>query len=140
MRKATIQKGTLAGKSDRRPPTRKGTPVKAVSLGVVTLALLLLAPAESLLACNSGAPGGADYVPQRRGAPQQNQPAKRQALTPEQAQQIVSRYIKPINGDLTVGNPNDAGSYYEVDIFSKDGEVVQVIGVDKFTGRMQPLS
>jgi hypothetical protein len=112
---------------------------------MVTLvtALLLLIPATNLLACNWGSQGGADYVPQRRGIEQQQQQpqlSKRQPLNAAQAQQIVSQYVKPINPNLTIGKPNDAGAYFEINLLSKDGEIVQIIGVDKYTGRLEPLS
>jgi len=105
----------------------------------LTATLLLLVPATNLLACGLGSQGGADYVPQRRGEDQQ-QIAQRKALSAEEAQQIVRQYVTPINPSLSIGKPNDAGPYFEVDLLSQDGEIVQVIGVDKYTGRLQPLS
>jgi len=100
---------------------------------------LLLLPAANVLACGTGRPGGADYVPQRRGVAQQ-QIAQGQPISADQAKNIVMNYVKPINPGLTVGTANDFGAYYEVVLLSKDGETVQVIGVDKYTGKMEPLS
>jgi hypothetical protein len=114
---------------------------RVVRMATLTTALMLLAPATNLLACGWGSQGGADYVPQRRGGDQQQQQiAQRQPLSADQAQQIVRQYVNPINPNLIVGKPNDAGPYFEVDLQSQDGETVQVIGVDKYSGRMQPLS
>ncbi len=106
----------------------------------LTITMLLLIPATNLLACGWGSQGGADFVPQRRGGDPQQQIVKRQPLSATQAQKIVSQYVKPLNPNITVGVPNDAGAYFVVDLVSKDGETVQVIGVDKYTGRMKPLS
>jgi hypothetical protein len=109
-------------------------------MATLAAALMLLVPATNLLACGWGSQGGADYVPQRRGGDQQQKVAQQQPLSAEEAQQIVRKYVTPINPNLIVGKPNDAGPYFEVDLQSKDGETVQVIGVDKYSGRMQPLS
>lgn len=109
-------------------------------MAALAAAFLLLVPATNLLACGWGAKGGADYTPQRRGDVQSQQLTQRQPLNAEQAQQIVRRYVSPINPDLIIGKPNDAGAYFEIDLLSKDGETVQVIGVDKYTGRIEPLS
>jgi hypothetical protein len=113
---------------------------RVVRMATLTTALMLLAPATNLLACGVGSQGGADYVPQRRGGDQQQKVAQRQPLSADEAQKIVRQYVNPINPNLIVGKPNDAGPYFEIDLQSKDGETVQVISVDKYSGRMQPLS
>jgi hypothetical protein len=108
-------------------------------LATMLFGFFLLLPATNVLACGNGLQGGADYAPQRRGAAQQ-QIVKGQPISADQAQNIVINYVKPINPGLTVGTANDVGAYYEVVLLSKDGETVQVIGVDKYTGQMEPLS
>ena len=111
---------------------------KRLSQFIAAAAMLaVLVPAASLFACGWGNQGGADYVPQQQN---QQQQVQGQPLSADQAKQIVSRYIKPINPDLTIGTPNDAGPYFEVDLFGKNGEKVQILAVDKFTGRIKPLS
>lgn len=105
---------------------------------VAVLAFLVLE--TSVFACGWGSQGGADYAPQQRNQQQQQQIAQRQPISPDQAKDIVTRYIKPVNPQLAVATPNDAGPYYEVDLIGKNGETVQVIGVDKFTGRIEVLN
>jgi hypothetical protein len=109
---------------------------------ILTAALVLLVPATNLMACMmGGAMGGMDYyTPQRQGPNMQQTMPQGQGLSPAQAKQIVIRYIRPINPDLIVGEPNDTGASFEIDLRSKDGEIVQVIAVDKYSGRLQPLS
>jgi len=85
-------------------------------------------------ACGVGAQGGESYVPQRRG-PTGNL-ARRAAITREQAFEMVSRHVKRLNPNLRIGQFNDAGRYFEAEIISEDSEVVQLIGVDKETGRL----
>ena len=106
----------------------------------IVAALIILGSASSLFACGYGNQGGADYVPQQRNQQQQQQVAQGQPLSSDQAKQLVAQYIKPVNPQLTVATPNDAGSYYEVDVLGKNGETVEVVGVDKYTGRIQVLN
>jgi hypothetical protein len=106
----------------------------------VAAALIILGSASSLWACGYGSQGGADYVPQERNPQQQQTTVKGQPISSDQAKDIVSRYIKPVNPQLAVSTPNDAGPYFEVDLIGKNGEIVQVIGVDKFSGRIQVLN
>jgi hypothetical protein len=95
----------------------------------------------SLFACGWGSQGGADYVPQERNQQQQQQVvAQSQPISSDQAKQIVTQYIKPVNPQLKVATPNDAGPYYEVDLIGKNGETVEILGVDKYTGRIQVLN
>ena len=105
----------------------------------IIAALIILGSVSTLLACGYGSQGGADYVPRQQN-PQQQQITKGQPISSDQAKEIVSRYIKPVNPQLAVATPNDAGPYYEVDLIGKNGETVQVLGVDKFTGRIQVLN
>jgi len=116
--------------------------IKRISaiIAIIT-ALIILGSVASLYACGWGSQGGADYVPQERNPQQQQQQVtKSQPISSEQAKEIVSRYIKPVNPQLAVATPNDAGPYYEVDLIGKNGETVQVLGVDKFSGRIEVLN
>jgi hypothetical protein len=107
----------------------------------IVAALIILGSVSTLLACGWGSQGGADYVPQERNPQQQqHQVAKGQPISSDQAKAIVSRYIKPVNPQLAVATPNDAGPYYEVDLIGKNGETVQVLGVDKISGRIEVLN
>jgi hypothetical protein len=93
---------------------------------------------QDVRACGYGMSGGNDYVPQQR----RNSAgflANKTALTPEQAREIVSSHVRKLNPDLVVGNVNDAGGFFEAEIVSKDKEVVQLLGIDKFSGRLMVL-
>ncbi|MFH1350107.1 MAG: hypothetical protein ABII26_04140 [Pseudomonadota bacterium] len=85
-------------------------------------------------ACGWGKSGGGDYVPQRRGL--SGSFTNRAALTKEQAYDIVANHIRKLNPDLKIGQFKDAGSFYEAEIMASGGEVVQVLGVDKESGRI----
>ncbi len=85
-------------------------------------------------ACGYGDGGGQGYVPQRRD--EGNAYAARPALTEEQARLIVEQHVTKLNPGLKVGPLNDAGAMYEAEIYSIDNEVVQVLGVDKSSGRL----
>ena len=90
-------------------------------------------------ACGWGQGGGEAYVPQRRD---QNNGflAQKQALTEEQARDIVSNYVKRLNPKLSIGNINDSGGFYEAEIIGEDNQVIQLVGVDKQTGRLVLLN
>jgi Peptidase propeptide and YPEB domain len=109
-------------------------------LTAIVAALIILGSASSLWACGYGSQGGADYVPQERNQPQTQQNVKGQPISSDQAKDIANRYTKQVNPQLAVATPNDAGPYYEVDLTGKNGETVQVIGVDKFSGRIKVLN
>jgi hypothetical protein len=49
---------------------------------------------------------------------------------------MVSRHIKRLNPNLKIGQLNDAGRLFEAEIVTENNEVVQLIGVDKETGRL----
>jgi hypothetical protein len=89
-------------------------------------------------ACGVGAKGGESYVPQRRYPT--GELARRPSLTQEQASEIVSRHVKRLNPDLKIGRINDAGSFFEAEIISKDNEVIQLMGVDKESGRLMLIN
>jgi hypothetical protein len=82
----------------------------------------------------SGTPGGGDFVPQRRDAPDTY--FNRPALTKEQAHDVVANHVKKLNPDLKIGRLQDAGSYYEAEVLGANGDVVQRLGVDKESGQM----
>jgi hypothetical protein len=85
-------------------------------------------------ACGWGSSGGGDYVPQRRDAT--GFLASKPALNEEQARDIVTNYVKRLNPDLKIGPLKDNGGFYEAEILSEDNEIVQVLGVDKRSGRL----
>lgn len=82
--------------------------------------------------CSSGTAGGGDYVPQRRDSA--NTSAQGPSLTKEQAFDIVSKHVKKLNPKLTIGEIEDAGGIYKVEILSNGKKILQRIGVDKATG------
>jgi hypothetical protein len=85
-------------------------------------------------ACGVGAQGGESYVPQRRGST--GNLARKASITKEQAFEMLSQRVKRLNPNLKIGQLNDAGRIFEAEIVTKDNEVVQLIGVDKETGRL----
>ena len=102
-----------------------------------TAGFLTILPQDAR-ACGYGMSGGSDYIPQQR----RNSAgflANKNALTPEQAREIVSGHVRKLNPNLEVGNVNDAGGFYEAEVVSKDKEVVQLLGVDKYSGRLMVL-
>lgn len=103
-------------------------------LAIIGFALISFTGFDHANACGTGTPGGQDYVPQRRGPT--GQLAQRPALTKEQAFEIVTNHIKRLNPSLKVGQLNDAGSFYEAEILSENKELVQLMGVDKLSGRL----
>ena len=90
-------------------------------------------------ACGYGQSGGQDYVPQKRGGGDAYS-AQKSALTKEQVREIAAKHVQKLNPDLEVGNINDAGGFYEVEIMSKDKEILQLLGVDKLSGRLMLLN
>jgi hypothetical protein len=83
---------------------------------------------------NSGSAGGGDYVPQRRDS--SGPIAQRSFLTKEQAADLASSHVSRLNPSLKVGQINDAGSFYEIQILDSTNNVVQRLDVDKQTGRL----
>ena len=90
-------------------------------------------------ACSWGGGGGQGYIPEKRDKSMGPLAAK-PSLTKEQAFDIVSNHVKKTNPDLTVGRINDVGNLYEAEVLSQDNEVVQLIGVDKFSGRLMIIN
>lgn len=89
-------------------------------------------------ACGYGQSGGQDYVPQTRGGNAYT--AQQSALTKEQAREIATTHVRKLNPDLEVGNINDIGDFYEVEIMSKEKEILQLLGIDKMSGRLMLLN
>jgi hypothetical protein len=85
-------------------------------------------------ACGWGQSGGGDYVPQRRDS--DGFLAKKSAVSENQAREIVTSYVKRLNPDLEIGKIKDNGGFYEVEIVDGGQEIVQLLGVDKRSGRL----
>ena len=118
---------------------------KTILTGSLFLALIGIGSAvfigpENAGACGYGQSGGQGYVPERRGGGFSDQFAARPSLTEEQARDIVSNHVKRLNPNLTVGQVNDAGSFFEAEVLSGDNEVVQLLGVDKASGRLMLIN
>ncbi len=118
-------------------------PVRIIIVSVLFLAVIafgitpFMGPNHAS-ACGVGAKGGESYVPQRRGPT--GPLAQRLSLTKEQAFEIVSQHVKRLNPNLEVGRINDAGSFFEAEIISKENEVIQLMGVDKESGRLMLIN
>ena len=114
------------------------TPILTGSL-ILTIALLInFVGLDIANACGWGQGGGQGYVPQRRDS--NGFLAQKQALTEEQARDIVTKYVKRLNPNLEVGNVKDNGSFYEAEIIAEDNEVIQLVGIDKQSGRLIVLN
>ena len=113
-----------------------GTAVMILTLAAG--AVFFLAGPQMASACGWGQSGGGDYYsPQRRDS--SGYLAQKQSVTQEQARDIVAYHVQKLNPELDVGNVNDAGGFYEAEILSKDKEVLQLLGVDKYSGRVMLL-
>ncbi len=89
-------------------------------------------------ACGTSRAGGEDYVPQRRD--QVGPIAQGPLITKEQAYDIVASHVKRLNPALEIGQVNDAGGFYEVEVIANKNEVVQRLGVDKQSGRLMLIN
>jgi len=85
-------------------------------------------------ACGWGQSGGGDYVPQRRDSG--GLWASKGDVSETKAREIVANYVKRLNPNLEIGNVKDNGGFYEVEIIDQGREVVQLLGVDKRSGRL----
>ena len=85
-------------------------------------------------ACGWGQSGGGGYVPQRRDSGRFL--ARTSPVTEEQARNIVSGYVKRLNPALEIGKVTDNGGFYEVEVVDEGNEIVQLLGVDKRSGRL----
>jgi hypothetical protein len=119
--------------------TRIAKSTKTLILFLTVVGIVGIFSVDFAQACGWGQGGGQAYVPQRRD---QNDGflAQKQALTPEQARDIASNYVKRLNPKLTVGNINDNGGFYEAEIIGEDNQVVQLLGVDKQSGQLVLLN
>jgi hypothetical protein len=106
-----------------------------LSLAIFGFGFLMFTRHQQAEACGWGGSGGQGYAPQRRGN-QMGPLASKPAVTQEQAFDIVFNHIRKLNPDLRVGQINDAGNFYEAEILSTDNEVVQLMGIDKQSGRL----
>jgi hypothetical protein len=114
---------------------------KPILTGSLILAVALLFSFVSVdiaSACGWGQGGGQGYVPQRRD--QNGYLAQKQPLTQEQARDIVANYIKRLNPKLEVGKVTDNGGFYEAEVIGEGNEVIQLVGVDKQSGRLIVLN
>ena len=114
--------------------TRK---IRTITLGVSILALagmINFVAIDIAGACGYGQSGGSGYVPQRRDSGKLL--AKKSAVSEIQAREIVTSYVKRLNPDLEIGQIQDNGGFYEVEIVDAGQEVVQLLGVDKRSGRL----
>jgi len=94
-------------------------------------------------ACGSGNSGGSDFVPQRQGSIFGNQPVGNQAanaIGQEKAKSIVESHVNKLNPVLAVGSINDAGGFFEVEVINKNKELLQLVGVDKYSGRLMLIN
>jgi hypothetical protein len=66
-------------------------------------------------------------------------PGQTQSLTQEDAKGIVKNYYIGPNPNLKVGTIQDKGTYFEVEIQTKDGSLVTRLGIDKQTGWIRPI-
>jgi hypothetical protein len=89
---------------------------------------------DTAAACGYGQSGGSGYVPQRRDS--DGFLAQKSTVTEEQARDIVSGYVRKLNPDLEIGKVTDNGGFYEVEVVDAGNEIVQLLGVDKRSGRL----
>lgn len=109
------------------------TMVMAIAIvAVATMTQVVLT--DTAAACGWGTSGGGDYVPQRRDSG--GFLARKSAVSEEQARDLVSGYVKRLNPDLEIGKITDNGGFYEVEVVGADHEIVQLLGVDKQSGRL----
>ena len=118
--------------------TRK---IRTIILGASILALMVMinfVAVDIATACGYGQSGGGDYVPQRRDSGELL--ANKSAVSEDQARDIVTKYVKKLNPNLEIGNVKDNGGFYEVEIVDDGQEIVQLLGVDKRSGRLLLLN
>ena len=89
-------------------------------------------------ACGYGNAGGSDFVPQKQSPYGGSSQAA--AIGQDQAKDIVNGHVSKLNPDLGIGSINDAGGFFEVEVINKAAEVVQLLGVDKYSGRLMLLN
>ena len=110
---------------------------KTLVMGIVILSIAAMTQmvwTDIAAACGYGQSGGSGYVPQRRDS--EGFLARKSAVTEEQASNIVSGYVKRLNPELEIGKVTDNGGFYEVEVVNGGNEIVQLLGVDKRSGRL----
>jgi len=111
--------------------------IRSLIIGASLLALtgmINFVAVDIATACGYGQSGGGDYVPQRRDSGELL--ANKSAVSEDQARDIVTKYVKKLNPNLEIGNVKDNGGFYEVEIVDEGQEIVQLLGVDKRSGRL----
>lgn len=111
--------------------------IRTIILGASILALtgmINFVAVDIATACGYGQSGGGDYVPQRRDSGELL--ANKSAVSEDQARDIVTNYVKKLNPNLEIGKIKDNGGFYEVEIVDEGQEIVQLLGVDKRSGRL----
>jgi hypothetical protein len=106
-------------------------------MGIMVLTLVAVTNFVAIdiaAACGYGQSGGGDYVPQRRDSG--GFLAKKTTVSETQAREIVTSYVKRLNPNLEIGKIKDNGGFYEVEIVDEGQEIVQLLGVDKRSGRL----
>jgi hypothetical protein len=114
---------------------------KTLVMGIAILSIAAMTQfvwTDMAAACGWGQSGGGDYVPQRRDS--SGFLARKSAVSEEQARDIVSGYVKKLNPNLEIGKVTDNGGFYEVEIVDAGNEIVQLLGVDKLSGRLIVLN
>jgi len=114
---------------------------KTLVMGIAILSISAMTQfvwTDIAAACGWGQSGGGDYVPQRRDS--SGFLARKSAVSKEQARDIVSGYVKKLNPNLEIGQVTDNGGFYEVEIVDAGNEIVQLLGVDKLSGRLIVLN
>jgi hypothetical protein len=110
---------------------------KTLVMGIAILSMAAMTQfvwTDIAAACGYGQSGGSGYVPQRRDS--DGFLAQKSTVTEEQARDIVSGYVRKLNPDLEIGKVTDNGGFYEVEVVDAGNEVVQLLGVDKRSGRL----
>ena len=110
---------------------------KTLVMGIGILSVVAISQfvwTDIAAACGWGQSGGGDYVPQRRDS--NGFLAQKSAVSEDQARDIVSGYVKKLNPDLEIGKVTDNGGFYEVEVVDSGNEMVQLLGVDKRSGRL----
>ncbi len=108
------------------------------SLFFILIGLGLIFNPLTAMACGYGNSGGSDFVPQKQ-SPYNNAPAV-SAIGQDKAKDIVQEHVSKLNPNLSIGTVNDAGGFFEVEIVNDAKEVLQVVGVDKLSGRIFLIS
>jgi hypothetical protein len=105
---------------------------------MIVAGMLIFNPITSM-ACGFGNSGGSDFVPQRQQTPYGGNQAAT-AIDQNQVRNIVKQHVTKLNPDLAIGDINDAGGFFEVEVLNQSNEVLQMLGVDKFSGRLMLLN